>query len=392
MKLLFTIITFFTINFLQASIVNEDVWWKGETLLTFFEKHQIPQKLYFDLSKEDKELTSEIKAGVKFQVLADEKTQSLEQALIPISEEMQIHISKNSNSQFNLQIIPIEYKEITQTIVIPIQNSPYEDIRIHTKNKMLANAFLLSFKKTVNFRKLQKNDLLRIKYTQRIRHGRYYGNPVIHGASVQVRKKDHYIFMNPEDNHYYDDNGRSLTNVFFKIPLRYKRISSRFTYKRYHPVLKRYRAHLGVDFAAPTGRKVVATSDGKIIHKGRKGGYGKTVIIRHKNGYKSLYAHLNSYNNRLKVGSWVKQGDFIARVGSTGMSTGPHLHFGLYKNGRAINPLKTINVTKTKLKGQKRKSFLSHIAKLKKELLSAKIDNQIPLKLEEFEIKYKIKI
>ena len=105
--------------------------------------------------------------------------------------------------------------------------------------------------------------------------------------------------------------------MFLKVPLKYKRISSKFTYKRYHPILKRYRAHLGVDFAAPTGRAVHATADGKIVHKSRKGGYGKTVIIKHKNGYKSLYAHLSSYNNKLKVGSWVKQGDFIGRVGST---------------------------------------------------------------------------
>lgn len=387
MKHIAFIILFF--NFLYSSVVQEDVWWKGETLLTFFEKHGIPQKIYFDLSKEDKELCSEISAGVKFQTLTGEKDSALEQALIPISEEMQIHIYKESKKGFALSIIPIEYKEITQTISIPVKNSPYEDIRIHTKNKMLANEFLLAFKKSVNFRKLQKGDIISIKYIQRIRHGRYFGSPKILGASVQVRGKEHFIFQNPDDNRYYDENARSLTSVFLKIPLRYKRISSPFTYKRFHPILKRYRAHLGVDFAAPTGRQVNATADGKIVHKGRKGGYGKTIIIKHKNGYKSLYAHLSRYNNRLKVGSWVKQGSFIGRVGSTGRSTGPHLHFGLYKNGRAINPLKAITVTKTKLAGEKRKSFMNYISSIKKELLSNYNNkDQKPLKLEDFDMNY----
>ena len=165
-----------------------------------------------------------------------------------------------------------------------------------------------------------------------------------------MRRKTYYIFQNPDDKRYYNEEGKSLTSFLLKIPLSYTRISSRFTKKRWHPVLKKYRAHLGVDFAAPTGRKVFATADGRIIHKGRKGGYGKAIIIRHNNGLKSLYGHLNSYSNKIKVGSWVRQGTFIGRVGSTGLSSGPHLHFGLYKNGKAINPLKMISVTKTTLR------------------------------------------
>jgi murein DD-endopeptidase MepM/ murein hydrolase activator NlpD len=391
LKHIIALLLLFT-NFLYSSYVQEDVWWKGETLLTFFEKHHIPLKVYFDLSKTDKELCTEIYAGVKYQKLLSEEDSKLEQALIPISEEMQIHILKDENKNFILDIIPIAYKEITQTISIPIKNSPYKDIRIYTKNKLLANEFLLAFKKSVNFRKLQKNDIISIKYTQRVRHGRYFGNPKIIGASVQVRGKEHYIFQNPDDSRYYDDNAKSLTSILFKVPLRYKRISSKFTYKRFHPILKRYRAHLGVDYAAPTGRKVVATAAGKIIHKGRKGGYGKTIMIRHKNGYKSLYAHLNSYNNRLKVGSWVKQGDFIGRVGTTGRSTGPHLHFSLYKNGRAVNPQKVITVTKTKLQGSKKKKFLSYISGIKKDLLASKSKSQKPLKLEGFDLNYKISL
>ena len=386
MKIILSLIL--TISFAVASYVQEDIWWKGETLLTFFEKHQIPKELYFDLSKTDKELCSEIYAGVEFQILFDEDSK-LTQALIPISEEMQIHIVKNIDKTFSLDIIPIEFQEVSQTIAISIENSPYQDIVENTGNKALANEFMLAFKKSVNFRKLQKGDIVSIKFNQKIRQGRYFGTPEILGAFVQIRGKEHYIFQNPENNRFYDDKAKSLTSVFLKVPLRYKRISSKFTYKRWHPILKRYRAHLGVDYAAPTGRKVHATADGKIIYKGRKGGYGKTVMIRHKSGYKSLYAHLNSYA-RVKVGSWVKQGTFIGRVGSTGRSPGPHLHFGLYKNGRAVNPQKVITITKSKLSGKKRKAYMKIVKTVKSDLLASAKDMKVPMKLEKFELTYKI--
>lgn len=384
------IISFFIfLNFLYASYIHEDVWWKGESLLTFFEKHQIPRDVYFNLSKTDKELCSEIYAGVEFQVMYTQDNK-IEQALIPISEQMQIHVFKDHNGKFTLDIIPIEYHEIEQNIAIKIKNSPYQDILETTGNKALANEFILAFKNSVDFRRLRKDDVVTIMFKQKIRQGRYFGVPEILGASVKMRRKTYYIFQRPDDKRYYDDKGKSLTSFLLKTPLRYTRISSKFTHKRWHPILKRYRAHLGVDFAAPTGRKIFASASGRVIHKGRKGGYGKTIIIRHSNGLKTLYAHMNSYNNKLRVGSRVKQGRFIGRVGSTGRSTGPHLHFGLYKNGRAINPLRVISVTKTKLTGKKKKEFMKIVKNMKKELDNSLEYGNIPMKLEQFDLLYKI--
>jgi len=384
------IISFFIfINFLYASYIHEDVWWKGESLLTFFEKHQIPKDVYFNLSKTDKELCSEIYAGVEFQIMYSEDNK-IEQALIPISEQMQIHVFKDLKENFTLDIIPIEYHEVEQNITIKIKNSPYQDILEITGNKSLANEFILAFKNSVDFRRLRKDDVVSIVFKQKIRQGRYFGVPEILGASVKMRRKTHYIFQRPDDKRYYDDKGKSLTSFLLKTPLRYSRISSRFTHKRWHPILKKYRAHLGVDFAAPTGRKIFAAANGRVIHKGRKGGYGKTIIIRHSNGLKTLYAHMNSYNKKLRVGSKVKQGRFIGRVGSTGRSTGPHLHFGLYKNGRAINPLRIISVTKTKLSGKKKKEFMQIVKGMKNELDNSLEYGDLPMKLEEFDLSYKI--
>ena len=385
MKIILTIIFVVVTSF--SSIIENEIWWKGDSLLTFFNKNDIPQDVYFKLSKTDKELCSEINAGVGFQILYDEK-HKLKQVLIPISEQMQLHIFKNKKDKYTLDIIPIIFTDTTQTVIIPITYSPYQDILTTTNNQALANEFIRAFRKSINFKRIQKGDMLAIKYTQKIRDGKYFGIPSILGAKIEVNGHKNYIFQNQNDKRYYDDKGRSLTSFFMKVPLRYKRISSKFTQKRWHPILKKYRAHLGVDYAAPSGRKIHATANGKVIFKGRKGGYGNAVIIRHKGGYKSLYAHMSKFA-RIRVGQYVKQGKTIGYVGTTGRSTGPHLHFGLYKNGRAVNPYSVLSVTKTQLKGKTKKIFLKYISKIKKEL-NQKVSKIEPLKLESFKLSYNL--
>lgn len=378
MRILSTILLLMTS--LYALEVKQMPWPKGESFLTFLESKNIPQSLYYDLDKEAKELCSEIVAGVQFQTLKEEDG-SLKQALIPISEEMQLHVFKE-NTVYKFDIIPIEFDERTETIAIPIKYSPYQDILNHTKNPKLANEFLRAFSKSVNFRGMQAGNYISIKYKQRIRMGQYYGTPQIISAMAQVHRKKYFVFKNEKDGRFYNEKGKSLTNYVFKTPVRFSRISSRFTTKRWHPVLKRYRAHLGVDYAAPRGRAIYAAADGKIIHRGRKGGYGKTIIIQHKHGYRTLYAHQSRYKGGLRVGSRVRKGQHIGYVGSTGVSSGPHLHLGLYKNGRAINPLKIIRITKTKLKGNSKKKFIQHAKQLSSELIKQTKMNTKPYKLE----------
>ncbi len=138
---------------------------------------------------------------------------------------------------------------------------------------------------------------------------------------------------------YYTPEGDSMRKAFLRTPVAFSRISSRFDLRRKHPVLNRIRAHKGVDYAAPTGTPIKATGDGKIVHRGDKGGYGKTIVIQHGNTYSTLYAHMSSYKSGLKVGSRVKQGQTIGFVGSSGLATGPHLHYELQVNGVHRNPL-----------------------------------------------------
>ena len=138
---------------------------------------------------------------------------------------------------------------------------------------------------------------------------------------------------------YFDEDGKSMRKAFLRSPVEFSRISSRYSKSRLHPVLKTRRAHKGVDYAAPTGTPVNASGDGKIIHVGRKGGYGKTIILKHGGRYTTLYAHLNGYARGIRSGKKVKQGQTIGYVGSTGLSTGPHLHYEFRVNGVHRNPL-----------------------------------------------------
>lgn len=139
---------------------------------------------------------------------------------------------------------------------------------------------------------------------------------------------------------YFSPTGESMRKAFLRTPVKFSRISSRFNLRRKHPVLHTIRAHRGVDYAAPTGTPVKSTGDGKIVFAGRKGGYGRAVIVRHGSTYTTLYAHLSKFTKRARAGRSVSQGQIIGYVGSTGLATGPHLHYEFQVRGRHRNPLK----------------------------------------------------
>jgi murein DD-endopeptidase MepM/ murein hydrolase activator NlpD len=138
---------------------------------------------------------------------------------------------------------------------------------------------------------------------------------------------------------YYTPDGHNLRRAFLRTPVEFSRISSRFSLGRYHPVLHRIRAHKGVDYAARTGTPVRATADGKVVFKGRHGGYGRVVRLQHGSRYMTVYAHLSRYARGLRQGKWVKQGQVIGYVGQSGLATGPHLHYEFRVNGVHKDPL-----------------------------------------------------
>lgn len=190
---------------------------------------------------------------------------------------------------------------------------------------------------------IRKGDSFTVVYEEQYRDGEKIADGNILTAEFKNNGKIYQAvrYTNPQTNQseYYTPDGKSMRKAFLRTPVNFTRISSGFTTKRYHPVLHKFRSHKGVDYAARRGTPIRAAGDGKVIFKGRKGGYGRVIILQHGTTYSTLYAHLNSYNRKLRVGSKVKQGQTIAYVGSSGLTTGPHLHYEFRVNGVHRNPL-----------------------------------------------------
>ncbi len=189
---------------------------------------------------------------------------------------------------------------------------------------------------------IRQGDHFSLLYEELYREGKKLKNGRIIAATFSNRGNNYEaVYFTPENarSGYYSPDGLSMRKTFLRTPVEFARISSRFSTGRKHPVLNTIRAHKGVDYAAPRGTPIRATGDGKIIHQGRKGGYGKTVIIQHGSQYSTLYAHLSKYARHAKSGQKIKQGQIIGYVGSTGLATGPHLHYEFRINGVHRNPL-----------------------------------------------------
>jgi murein DD-endopeptidase MepM/ murein hydrolase activator NlpD len=196
---------------------------------------------------------------------------------------------------------------------------------------------------TVDFFGIQKGDSYSVVYENLFVDGQGIGIGKILAANFNHFGKDNYAFLFVQDSvgDYFDENGNSLRREFLKAPLNYRRISSGFSHSRLHPILKVRRPHLGVDYAAAIGTPVMSVGDGVVerVWWCNKGG-GRTVRIKHNSVYTTAYLHLSKYGEGIKAGAKVKQGQVIGYVGSSGMSTGPHLDFRFYQNGQPVDPLK----------------------------------------------------
>ncbi len=194
---------------------------------------------------------------------------------------------------------------------------------------------------TVDFFGLQKGDRFSVIYDRMYVDSTYIGIGQIYAAEFFHNGQMRYAFHFVQDSvgSYWDETGNSLRRAFLKAPLQFSRISSHFSYARNHPVLRIVRPHTGVDYAAPKGTPVMSIGDGTVIEKGYNGGGGNTVKIRHNSVYTTAYLHLSGYAKDIKVGARVAQGQVIGYVGSTGTSTGPHLDFRVWQNGKPVNPL-----------------------------------------------------
>jgi len=265
----------------------------------------------------------------------------------------ELTFSSSPEKRYIFFITPFGIKSLIQTI-------PCHVFLASAKGEITTNLYLSALSHNINpqlileladifcwdinfFTDLRPGDKYQFIYEKIYVNGQFsrYGRILAAKFVNQGRCFEAYYFeTSPGKGSYYDSKGRPLQKAFLKAPLRYKRISSGFSYHRRHPILGIVRPHLGIDYAAPTGTPVESIADGKIVYIGWKGDYGKFIKIRHNHRYSSTYGHLSRFAKGLKRGSWVKQGQVIGYVGMTGLATGPHLDFRFLVGNRFINYLK----------------------------------------------------
>lgn len=360
-------------NGFYATYTEQYKWEYGSTFLGFLGKNNIPEKTYYNLSPEDKELVADVKTDSDVFLVRDAQG-ALLHAFLSLNSDTQVHIFYNfTTSQYILEIIPIISIQLEQKVVAKIQDGggPSSALYGATQDPKLNQEFINAYK----IRQIvQKGDRIAVIYLRQYRLGKPIGVPEIKAIGVESNKKFQYLFG--YKNRYYDIDGKEMANFFLITPVKYRRISSRFSSGRRHPVLGYVRPHYGVDLAAIAGMPIYAAGEGRITFAGVKGGYGKVVEISHNGGIKTLYAHMSKIAKSSRVGVYVRQGTYIGNVGSTGLSTGPHLHFGVYKNNKPINPLGQIKTSRSELSGKDKQTFIK-FANDEKEVLDNFVKNAV---------------
>ena len=224
---------------------------------------------------------------------------------------------------------------------------------------------------SIDFYGLQKGDKFRVVYEENFVYGKSIGIGRIFAAQFVHANEDFYAFLFTQNNEdsYFDDKGKSLKKAFLKAPLVFNRISSTFSASRFHPVLKIYRPHFGVDYAAPTGTPVVSIGDGTVIAKAyQAAGGGNYLKIKHNSVYTTSYMHLSKYGAGIANGVRVKQGQVIGYVGATGLASGPHLDFRVFFNGSPMDPLKVKSEPGLPVMEMNMKTYTTHADSLKTKL------------------------
>lgn len=316
---------------------------KGDTLSTLFAKVGLPANVVHDVlasSKQAKQF-SQLKHGQVLQFEFD-KDGALALLHTKVNNLESIRLARTDKG-FTFE------REISK----PVVRTAYAHGVINSSLAASAQRAGLSHSMTMDMARvlgydidfaqdIRPGDEFDVVYEQKVMDGKVVGTGNILSARFTNRGKTYTAvrYTNKQGNtSYYTADGNSLRKAFIRTPVDFARISSRFSAGRKHPILNKIRAHKGVDYAAPRGTPIKAAGDGKVLLAGRRGGYGNTVIIKHGNAYQTLYGHMQGFAKGVTTGSTVKQGQVIGYIGTTGLSTGPHLHYEFQVNGVHVDPL-----------------------------------------------------
>lgn len=322
----------------------------GDNLARIFQSQGLSPQLLYKITHSSDEAAelARIMPGQTLRFELDDKQQlvSLEHVLSPI-RKLRI---KAVDDGFTAQ----EMRKDLETRVAEASGTINDSLFVDGQAAGLSDAQIMElaniFGWDIDFAlELRKGDHFSLVYEEQYLDGKKYRDGPILAAEFVNRGTVYHAIRFEDDKGdvgYYDTDGSSKRRAFIRTPVKFARISSRFTTHRWHPVLKKWRSHKGVDYAAPTGTPIRATGAGRVVFRGWKGGYGRVVIIKHGSKYTTLYGHMSRFNSKVVAGTRVKQGQVIGYVGQSGLATGPHLHYEFRVNGVHRNPL-TVKLPKS---------------------------------------------
>lgn len=291
-----------------------------------------------------------------------------------IDSERKLIVERRGGA-FSAKLERIAYEVTVERVQGTISSHLFQAVSDAGESPMLAVAMAEIFAWEINFiRDLRPRDSFTLLVEKQYREGKFKGYGRILGAMFvnQGTTYEAFCFRDAEGfPHYYTSNGESVKRAFLKAPLSFTRISSTFSPKRLHPILKVWRAHPGVDYAAPTGTPVKAVGSGTVTYKGWGEGAGNYIALRHNNNYETMYLHLSKFARGLEKGKKVRQGEVVGFVGSTGYSTGPHLDFRMKKDGQYINPLNMVSPRADPISKKDFPEFQKVMEDLRPKLLNA---------------------
>ncbi len=314
---------------------------KGDTLSTLFSKRGLNTELHkiMQLGDKVKELKSVHPNQKLHFYLQDENLVGVE---LETSVNRRLKVVKQEQN-YQADEVVRDFETRTQVASSTIENSLFLAGRRTGLSDALIMELANMFGWDIDFAlDIRTGDQFSVIYEEKYLDGEKIKDGSIIAAKF-VNAGESYRAVRYTDSNgntdYYSQDGRSMRKPFLRTPVDFARISSVFNLKRKHPILNKIRAHKGVDYAAATGTPIKASGNGKIVHHGTKGGYGRTIIVKHGSSYSTLYAHMHKYAKNTQVGKRVKQGQIIGYVGKSGLATGPHLHYEFRVNGVHRNPL-----------------------------------------------------
>jgi murein DD-endopeptidase MepM/ murein hydrolase activator NlpD len=348
-------------------LLIEDKIKRNQLLGDILTEYKVPAKLVNQLSTISKQIfdVRKIAPDKKYTLICDQDSLKTVKALVYEPNPIEYVVLKFEDS-LSVDLCKRDVTTVEKSITGVIQSNLSETIEEMGISHELTNKFVDIFAWQVDFQRLQKGDKFKLIYEENQVEGTAVGINKISAVYFEHFNSPYYAFPFDQGNgmDYFDEEGRSLRKALLKYPIEFTRISSRYSGRRFHPVRKVYRAHLGTDFAAPTGTPIRSVGDGIVEEAQYKSNNGNYVKVKHNGTYTTQYLHMSKIAQGVRAGTRVRQGQVIGYVGSTGLATGPHLCYRFWRNGVQVDALRVELPASEPIK----KEFVSSFEKVKEEL------------------------